>query len=211
MVQGTMCSDAKDAWRRLLELWVPRQVRMSNALGIATARYLSDSAVALPVPKAMEQVDDAPGLYSIFIDHPKSLPEPFASMLIHRDTHLLYVGRARDSLSARLIDQELRHKRAATFFRGIGAVLGFRPPCRSLRGKANRRNYRFSKSDTAQVVRWIDKHLLVRWLRMPVADLVEVEPTVIHNLRPLLNTTHNPDRCGALADLRELCRRVACR
>jgi hypothetical protein len=50
----------------------------------------------------------------------------------------------------------------------------------------------------------------VRWRRMPVADVVEVEPKVIRELRPLLNTTHNPECCAELADLRELCRRIAC-
>ncbi|HEY8749954.1 MAG TPA: hypothetical protein VIM11_18365 [Tepidisphaeraceae bacterium] len=183
---------------------------MPHELAKQTAQFLSDFAVAVPVSKAIGLVDNGPGLYAIFVDNPKSLPEPFTSMLIRRGTNLLYVGRARDSLSVRLIDQELRHKRPATFFRGIGAILGFRPEPGSLRGKANQNNYRFAKTDTAQIIDWMGVHLLVRWLAMEVPDLVNIEPMVIHDLRPLLNTKHNPDCCRELADLRELCRRIAC-
>lgn len=180
-----------------------------GVLATNASQYLSDFAAALPVPKAADLVDDKPGLYAILVDDPKSLPDPFSSMLIRRGTRLLYVGRARGSLSIRLVEQELRHKRAATFFRGIGAILGFRPQPGSLRGKANQRNYRFSNTDTAKIVDWMQKHLLVRWLAMDVADLVEVEPTVICELRPLLNTTH-PECCAELAELRDQCRRIAC-
>jgi hypothetical protein len=196
--------------KRLSEGGEGSAVSTSATLAAKAARYLGDFAAALPVPKAIGLVDDKPGLYAIFINDPKSLPQPFSSMLIRHGARLLYVGRARDSLSVRLVDQELRHKRAATFFRGVGAILGFRPQPGSLRDKANQRNYRFSKSHTGQIIDWMEKHLLVRWLPMEVTDLLTVEPTVIHELRPLLNTTHNPDRCDELAELRELCRRIAC-
>jgi hypothetical protein len=189
---------------------INRLLMRSHALATKAAEALSDFTAALPVPTAIRLVDDQPGLYAIFVDDPKSLSEPFASKLIRRGSHLLYVGRAKDSLSARLIDQELRHKRAATFFRSIGAILGFRPQMGSLRDKTNQRNYRFSKSDTSQIVTWVDKHLLVSWLPMDIADLAQIEPEVIHDLRPLLNTTHNPDCCAELARLRDLCRRIAC-
>jgi hypothetical protein len=79
-----------------------------------------------------------------------------------------------------------------------------------LRGRANQKNYRFSTSDTVQIVAWIEKHLLVRWLAMEIADLLCAEPVVIHELRPLLNTTHNPECSSELAELRKLCRCVAC-
>src|SRR5689334_19554692 len=109
----------------------------SSPLATEAAHFLSNFAAAIPVPRAEKVVDDRPGLYAIFVDHPSSLPEPFASQLTTRNSRLLYVGRARDSLLVRLISQELRHKRAATFFRGMGAILGFRPQAGSLRGKAN--------------------------------------------------------------------------
>ena len=179
---------------------------MESVLAITAINYLNDFASALPVPRAIASVDDKPGLYSIFVNDPKSLPKPFSLMLIERRTHLLYVGRAKDSLSVRLINQELRHKRAATFFRAIGALLGFRPESGSLRGKANQNNYRFSNRDTAAIKAWMENHLLVRWFAIDIA----VEPTVIQQLRPLLNTTHNPDCCVELAELRDLCRRIAC-
>src|SRR5438067_10031233 len=54
------------------------------------AQYLGDFSAAIAVPNAISVVDDKPGLYAIFIGDPKSLPEPFSSMLIRRGTRLLY-------------------------------------------------------------------------------------------------------------------------
>jgi len=184
---------------------------MADLSAANATEALDDFAAALRVPKAIHLVDRKPGLYSIFIDDPKLITECFSSRLIQRKTNLLYVGSAKDSLYRRLIEQELRHKRPATFFRSIGAVLGFRPAPGSLAGKSNKANFRFSKSDTEQIIRWIDAHLLVRWLPIAFDELVSVEPMVIRELRPLFNARENPDTCKELADLRKLCRKIACR
>jgi hypothetical protein len=174
------------------------------------SEYLDAASLAVSVHEAESRVAGSPGLYSIFVDDAKSLPEPFCTCLRGRGTQLLYVGRAKDSLLERLVRQELRHQKAATFFRGIGAVLGYRPPLGSLRSKRNKNNYRFSIGDTAAISSWVRAHLRVRWIELPLADVLKAEPTVIANLKPLLNTTHNPLRSPELATLREICRRIAC-
>lgn len=172
--------------------------------------FLSLEKDALRVQSAILKVDRKPGLYSIFVDDATSLPDPFRSLLISSGNRLLYIGRVRDSLYQRLIEEELRHRRAATFFRGIGAVLGFLPLSGSLRENKNKKNYRFSSEDSAKIIAWNERHLRVRWLGLDVEQLLGVEPVVIRTLRPLMNTVHNPNRRPELADLRAECRRVAC-
>lgn len=133
------------------------------------------------------------------------LPEPFQSKLVARSTRLLDVGQASGSLRDRLVEQELQHRRAATFFRGIGAVLGYPPVAGSLAGKANQSNYRFSKPDMDAVVRWMGDCLRISWIVLPKEQLGAIE--VIVQLCPLLNTT--PACCPDLARVREQCRRIA--
>ena len=172
--------------------------------------FLSSEKDALHVQSAILKVDRKPGLYSIFVDDATSLPDPFRSLLVSGGNRLLYIGRARDSLYQRLIEEELRHKKAATFFRGIGALLGFSPPSGSLREKKNKKNYKFSTADSAKIIAWNEQHLLVRWLALEAEQVVQVEAVVIHALRPLMNTIHNPNCRPELAALRAECRRVAC-
>jgi hypothetical protein len=128
-------------------LWEPAAVNTSKVI---TVLGRPDGAVTIPI--AARKIDCQPGLYSIFINDPTTLPEPFRSRLIVKRTQLLYVGMASGSLYERLIEQELRHKKAATFFRGMGAAQSYRPVRGSLRDKANKRNYRFSPADSKQII-----------------------------------------------------------
>ena len=93
-----------------------------------------------PVVQARNQVPGVPGYYSIFVDVPDSLPEPFATRLNKKNTSLVYVGIATKSLAKRLIEQDLTHKNPSTVFRGLGALLGYRPIRGSLHGKKNQNN-----------------------------------------------------------------------
>ncbi len=149
------------------------------------------------------------GLYSIFIDEPDNLPHPFDTYLKQKNPSLIYVGKARDCLKVRLVQQDLRHKSPSTFFRGIGAILGFRPPKGSLVGYKNRNNYIFNEADTAEIIEWINQHLSVRWVELDLCSVEANEPIAIHTLRPLLNTTHNPEALPELAALRKECRQIA--
>lgn len=176
---------------------------------VSAISRLRDCNTAVPVLTAATMVPSGPGLYSIFIDTAAALPEPFGLRLTARSTRLLYVGCSETSVAERLLEQDCEHRRASTFFRGIGAVLGYLPEPGSLRGKVNQNNYRFSATDTKTIIRWIRDHLSVCAIAVDLADIAKLEKEVINELRPVLNTTYNPTPLQALADLREKCRGIA--
>lgn len=157
---------------------------------------------------AQTTVPAAPGLYAIFVDVASSLPFPFNSYLRAKQARLIYVGKA-DNLLKRLVAQDLRHIGPSTFFRGIGAVLGFTPPRGSLIGKRNKNNYRFGHQDTKEIIEWIDAHLFVKWQTLAECDIRVWESRAIGTYRPLFNTQGNPDALQELAALRKKCRDVA--
>jgi len=155
-------------------------------------------------------VPDCPGLYAISIDDPLSLPSPYSTYAKRSATPVIYVGKASSStLQTRLVKQDLRHKNASTFFRGIGAILGYVPPRGSLKGKKNQRNYKFSSLDTDRIIDWINAHLWVRWVVVSRPEVELYEGPAIASLMPLLNSTHNPNRLSELGDLRRKCERIA--
>ena len=176
-----------------------------NSIAIALER----TADLIPVESAHLIVPPTPGYYSIFVDNPANLPQPFRDRLCLKNTRLIYIGIATVSLFERLIQQDLRHKSPSTFFRGIGAVLGYRPPSGSLVGKSNQKNYGFSPADTRAIIAWNQEHLSVRFVAVDAA-FPNAEQNAIGRSCPIMNTTHNPDCLSALADLRSECRSIAC-
>jgi hypothetical protein len=172
-------------------------------------RLLLDTAPLVSAPHAVTHAPDVPGLYAIYVDRVDALSPPFRAMLESRRTTLIYLGKASHSLSRRLGQEELRHRRAATFFRSLGAVLGYRPPPGSLAHRKNQRNYRFSDADTAAIIAWLDAHLQVRWVALPRAETEAYEPRLIAALCPLLNLKDNPAPQPELIALRDTCRRIA--
>ena len=175
------------------------------------ARQISDVLAAGPVcaaSDAMARVPTGPGYYSIFVDSAESLPMPYRDRLTSMKTELLYIGIATASLHQRLFKQDLRHRNPSTFFRGIGAILGYRPPTGSLLRKKNQNNYKFNAADTKAIIDWINGHLLVAWIEEDPA-YGATERFAIAARRPLLNTKHNPNPCAELRDLRLRCRQVA--
>lgn len=170
---------------------------------------LTSGAPLVPAQAALTSAPDAPGLYAIFVDSAASLPAPFGAILAGRDTTLIYIGKAGGSLQQRLCEEELQNRRKATFFRSLGAVLGYRPPPGSLIGQKNQRNYSFSPTDTAAIIAWIDAHLAVRWVALPKAETEAYERRLIPQLRPLLNLKDNPASLPELKALREECQRIA--
>lgn len=174
----------------------------------ALSQLTAEAPLTAP-PDAVAQAPDGPGLYAIFVDAASALPAPFGDLLAARDTTLIYLGKAGDSLRKRLGEEELRHKRAATFFRSLGAALGYRPPAGSLAGAKNQRNYRFSAEDTAAITAWINAHLRVRWLALPKDETEAYEPLLIALLRPLLNLKGNPSALPELQAVRTECCRIA--
>ena len=96
-------------------------------------------------------VPDVPGLYCIKLCKGVVLPAKFGKV---REDGIIYIGQASRSLKKRFWEQELNHKSAATFFRSLGAILGYLPPKGSLYGK-DTRNYKFSQEDTESIKKWM--------------------------------------------------------
>ncbi|WP_155600460.1 GIY-YIG nuclease family protein [Zobellia amurskyensis] len=160
------------------------------------------------IPEVENKVPDRPGLYCIRIVNPKSLKPFLTKALLERGHNIIYIGLASKSLKKRFLGQELRAKGHGTFFRSLGAVLGFTPEKGSLVGKKNQNNYKFSKSDEQQIVAWINKNLIVNWVEV-IDNLNIIENTLLKEYQPLLNLTGNPGRLIEVKQLRDECKRVA--
>lgn len=152
--------------------------------------------------------DCSSGYYAIFVDDYSSLPRPFSDEATSRGSDLIYLGKTRHSLRERLVDQDLHHEQPSTFFRSLGAVLGFRPPRGSFANASDAANYRFSDSDTSSIIRWIDDHMTVSWVEDESASDQE-EGLAIVALTPLLNIKKNPEKLLSLEYLRTACRQIA--
>lgn len=153
-------------------------------------------------------VPDQPGLYCIRIIDRKSVNIPFSNTLKERSHNIMYIGIASQSLRKRFLGQELRAKGHGTFFRSIGAMLGYTPPKGSLADKKNQNNYKFSLNDETSIISWINKNLLVNWVTIE-QDLNGIENRLIKEHLPLLNIAGNPGALQELTDLRNECKRIA--
>jgi hypothetical protein len=95
-----------------------------------------------PITNLNVDVGKGGGYYSIWLNDVEKLNnKEFSQELKKRNSNLLYIGIASKSLYERLYEQELQHLNPATFFRSIGAVLGYRPEEGSLSDKKNKNNY----------------------------------------------------------------------
>ena len=159
--------------------------------------------------EAENHVPDSPGYYAIFVNCSGRLPLPFPEILRRQlQRELIYIGIAKESLRYRLVHQDLHHRGSSSFFRSLGAVLGFRPPIGSLYGLRNKCNYKFSRSDTLKIIKWINENLSVRWLAKQPA-LIASERAAIQSHQPLLNITHNSSASSEVKGLRVVCRNLA--
>lgn len=148
------------------------------------------------------EIPNRPGLYCIMLRKGVTLPKEFGKI---REDGIIYIGKASVSLRERLWEEELNHHRAATFFRSIGAILGFLPPKGSLADKKNKKNYRFSEDDTRKIIEWMRASLLVNFIEVNPGELNEMEKVLIGKYKPLLNITHNPTPSMALKAARKKC------
>lgn len=153
-----------------------------------------DSLTAMDVP-------DSPGLYCIRLKDKVKFPTNYGQL---RRDRIIYIGQASTSLRKRLWEQELNHKSAATFFRSIGAILGYLPPAGSLYGKKTR-NYKFSPEDTERIRKWTKKSLEVSFVEFDTAHMDDVEKALIGEYMPLVNIEHNPGASDALKAARNAC------
>lgn len=147
-------------------------------------------------------IPSSPGLYAIKIDNPNALPKEFEDVLKERNHNLLYIGITTDTLRNRLWEQELHSKKPATFFRSIGAILGYTPEPGSLKGKSN--NYKFSNNDCKKIEHWMEEHLLVNFIEQH-NNLEETETVMIEKYIPIINIAKNPHKLVILQQLRKRC------
>lgn len=153
-------------------------------------------------------VPNSPGIYCIRINDIDDLPNPFGEELQKREHNIIYFGIATQSLNRRMLNQELRANGHGTFFRSLGAVLGYRPPINSLAKKKNKRNYKFSASDSANIINWINENLMINWV-VQSSGLEEIETTLIRKYKPLLNLAKNPEAMIELSAIRKECVDIA--
>lgn len=153
----------------------------------------------------LNDLPDTPGLYSIHIQNFDILPTKLGTELRRQDDTLLYIGKTTKSLRKRLWEEELHAQRPATFFRTIGAVLGFRPPKSSLAGKSNQCNYRFSSDDNAKIIQWIEDNLLVNFIEC-TNNINYIEKHLIQEAKPLMNIQNNPKPFEFVIKSRKECR-----
>ena len=148
-----------------------------------------------------------PGIYAIKVKDISIFPKELREEIENQDSKIIYVRKASRSLKKRL-EEECRGKRHGTFFRGIGALIGLKPPKGSLIGKSNSNNYKFSQSDSIKIVNWMNENLLFDYLKAE-KNIDYVEQDLIKHFQPILNTTHNQKKSKYLAMLRKECRDFA--
>lgn len=152
-----------------------------------------------------DMVPDVPGLYCIKLRKGVHLPAKYGKV---SEDGVIYIGKA-DNLRERLWEEELSHKRPATFFRGIGAILDYLPPKGSLIGYANQKNYKFIPEDTNAIIKWMKLSLVVNWIQLTPSQILDTEKELIVKYAPMMNTTHNPHKNKELAAARKRCREYA--
>lgn len=149
-------------------------------------------------------VPNATGIYCIKTKNNTSLPKAFRDEMKKKNHQFIYIGLASQSLKKRMLNQELRAKGHGTFFRSIGAALGYLPPFNSLKDKKNKRNYKFSKVDEPKIISWINENLEVNWINLD-NNINEIETQLIETYKPVFNIDKNPEKFPLLSELRKKC------
>jgi len=172
------------------------------------AKRLMDESLFKSAKNIDLNAPSSPGIYCVRIKNMDALPKPFDAELKKRKHNIVYIGIATQSLNKRMLNQELRANGHGTFFRSLGAVLGYRPPINSLANKKNKRNYKFSVSDSANIINWINENLMINWV-VQSSGLEEIETTLLRKHKPLLNLAKNPEALIELSALRKECVDIA--
>ena len=144
------------------------------------------------------------GIYCIRLKDGCYLPEPFQTIHLSREYKYLYIGKSDSTLKDRL-EEEIEHKRPGTFFRNIGALLGYEPIIGHLVGKKNVNNYKFSKQNTDAIIQWLYENVEI----FIKEDKCDIEKELIRFYSPLINWTYNNNQCYELKLAREKCRKIA--
>lgn len=142
------------------------------------------------------------GLYCIKLRKGVTLPTKIGKV---REDGIIYIGKG-VNLYKRLWRHELNSKGHATFFRSMGAILGYMPPKGSLKSG---NNYHFDDNDTERIIKWMRQSLTVNYIVLDDASLSSVEKQLITKYMPLVNIQHNPNASEELRRLRSECVRHA--
>ena len=151
-----------------------------------------------------------PGVYALFLRHPKALPRFVAG-----DDALLYVGMTMDAHGKRNhFDPSTGNSGFSSPRRSLGAVLkehlGLHAIPRSAgRSSTNRSHYRFSDEGEAALSRWMRRNLAMTHVPLPAdrTRIQRVEKQLIAYLKPPLNLTGFPGGANRrkLKQLRKIC------
>lgn len=171
--------------------------QLMNSSNFRSVKQLNDS-----------DVPDSSGVYVIKIKNIDKLPPTFGKVLRERKHKILYIGISTNSLRRRLWGNELHAKGHGTFFRSLGAILGYLPETGSLSEYRNKRNYKFSAQDSAEIIRWIEDNLEINFIAHS-ENLGKIEESLIVKYVPLLNLDKNPVKLSELVELRRKCEAVA--
>jgi hypothetical protein len=153
-------------------------------------------------------IPEQTGFYCIKLTKGSKLPTMYQVHLNSREHQIIYIGKTEgQTLKKRFLGQELRAKGHGTFFRSIGAVLGFLPETGSMKNAKNKNNYKFKPNDEQKIINWINQNLEVNWVTY-TGDF-SVESHWISKYCPLLNDSHNPLKLNELRIDKANCRKVA--
>lgn len=186
---------------------------IQKPVGVATSQIseeqLMNSSNFLSVKQLNDlDIPDSSGVYVVKIKNIDKLPPTFGKVLKERKHKILYIGISTNSLRKRLWGNELHAKGHGTFFRSLGAILGYLPETGSLLGYRNKRNYKFSTQDSARIIRWIEDNLEINFI-VHSENLEKIEESLIVKYVPLLNLDKNPVRLSELVESRRKCEAVA--
>tara|TARA_R110002050_G_scaffold261212_1_gene401209 strand:+ start:165 stop:983 length:819 start_codon:yes stop_codon:yes gene_type:complete len=171
-------------------------------------KFLMNQKNFKPIKESEINIPDEPGLYCIRIKNVAALSSNFTKVLRDRNHNIIYIGLASKSLKKRFLGQELRAKGHGTFFRSLGAVLGYRPETGSLVGMRNQNNYKFPKMNEQKIISWINNNLIINWVAVET-HLNEIESKLLNEYSPLLNIAGNPGRLNEVIQLRNECKKIA--
>lgn len=146
-----------------------------------------------------DAIPNESGIYCIKLREGSTLPSKFGKI---REDRIIYIGKASTSLRKRLWEEELNHKKAATFFRSIGAMLNYLPKG-SFGGKPS--NYKFSNEDTDAIRKWMKQSLRVNFIKVKETEIINIEDALIKKYTPLVNISKNPKASEELKNARLHC------
>lgn len=147
---------------------------------------------------------NATGIYCFRLKSDSKLPEKYQRILDKKQNRIIYIGKAEGQSLANRLSQEFYHTSPGTFFRSIGAVLQFLPIPQHLKNKSNQKNYKFSPIDTEEIINWLKNNVEIS-IANHSKDFT-IENTLIKKYKPILNHTHNPEKCEELINDRKKCR-----